>query len=119
MYLFKHETIRGMDMYQQVYDICTARQKPYAGELLQGIFKMLLEYSKVLNDNIMGHEDVVAAYAAEWSRFRIASGYCDRVCDFLNRYCTRKAPVQRISVTSKSQIAANLTVEGVRSQFVN
>nr|KAJ3422337.1 Cullin-2 [Polyrhizophydium stewartii] len=109
MYLFGERQVVGMDMYQQVYDICTARPKSHAEDLLQGIVQLLLEHTADLEESILDHDDIVSAYAVEWERFRTASDYANRVCDFLNRQFLKMASFHK---SIQAQKVLRLSVEG-------
>ncbi|EGF83770.1 hypothetical protein BATDEDRAFT_84491 [Batrachochytrium dendrobatidis JAM81] len=109
MFLLSNNHVQGMDMYQIVYDICTARPKPFVEELLQGIVQYLLGHTVRLKQLILEHEDIVSAYSAEWEQYYTASYYADRVCDFLNRHSQKRA-ASHTSV--QAQKIFNLTVQG-------
>ncbi|KAI8923153.1 Cullin [Entophlyctis helioformis] len=109
MYLFSDKAVQGMDMYQQVYDLCTARPKAFVEELLQGIVQFLLEHAAGVERTVLSHDDIVTAYAAEWNKYQTASDYANRVCDFLNRHFLKKAATHK---SAQVQRVMRLSIEG-------
>ncbi|CAG8443676.1 9696_t:CDS:10 [Ambispora gerdemannii] len=84
------DRVSGMNMFQSVYDMCTATPKPYTEKLFCAIAYFLEEYTmrkKRVSENgsILDHDDIVNAYAKEWSHYSLASDYSSRICDYLNK----------------------------------
>ncbi|KAH6568186.1 hypothetical protein BASA62_005618 [Batrachochytrium salamandrivorans] len=109
LYLFNNRKVYGMDMYQMVYDICTARPKAFVEELLQGIVQYLLDHVTELEQLIMTHEDIVSSYATQWDRYQTASHYTNRICDFLNRHTLKRAALH---TSVQAQKVLRLSLEG-------
>ncbi|KAJ3190482.1 Cullin-2 [Gaertneriomyces sp. JEL0708] len=87
MFKFRTDTgqVSGIDMFQQVYDMCTAHPKPYTEALLQAIGQFLVEHSQQVLQSILAHDDILASYAREWRQYRTATQYLNIICDYLNR----------------------------------
>ncbi|KAJ3328293.1 hypothetical protein HDU76_010208 [Blyttiomyces sp. JEL0837] len=101
-----------IDPFQQVYNMCTAYPKPFDDALFEAITIYLTEevtqtyrvssspdvMMQVLYQlrrihpcqTILDNDDFVHSYAGEWERFRVASGYVDKICDYLNRRMAKK-----------------------------
>ncbi|CAG8456136.1 9200_t:CDS:10 [Ambispora leptoticha] len=79
------DRVSGMNMFQSVYDMCTATPKPYTEKLFCSIAYFLEEYTMRKKRNILDRDDIIKAYAEEWNRYSQASIYISRICDYLNR----------------------------------
>ncbi|KAJ3300541.1 Cullin-2 [Borealophlyctis nickersoniae] len=89
MYNYANIKISGIDMFQQVYDMCTARPKPYTEQLFHCIGQFLSEHATGLAQTILQHHDLVTAYATEWEKYMTASGYTNVICQYLNRMLSK------------------------------
>ncbi|KAJ3036581.1 Cullin-2 [Rhizophlyctis rosea] len=85
MYDFANVKISGIDMFQQVYDMCTAHPRPYTEQLFASLGRFLSDRCAGCAASILLHDDIVTAYAAEWEKYRIASSYINIICQYLNR----------------------------------
>ncbi|KAJ3219380.1 Cullin-2 [Dinochytrium kinnereticum] len=92
----------GIDPYQQVYDLCTAYPKPYDDVLFDFITDFLINWVILIAERILRNEDVVSEYVKEWEKFQIATGYVDKICDYLNRLIFKKKNPHRRSTPAKS-----------------
>ncbi|ORX96529.1 Cullin 1a [Basidiobolus meristosporus CBS 931.73] len=88
--LFGFTKVSGMTMIQLVYDLCTARPRPYTERLFNSIANFLVERSKSLKESILEPEEIILAYAKEWDKYAKASQYTDSVCQYLNKLMTQK-----------------------------
>ncbi|KAJ3153178.1 Cullin-2 [Geranomyces variabilis] len=75
----------GIDMFQTVYDLCTAHPKPHSELLFQSIGEFMAQHAALTLEYIVLQDDLVTAYATAWEQYRIASGYLDVICEYLNR----------------------------------
>ncbi|KAJ3150527.1 Cullin-2 [Geranomyces michiganensis] len=75
----------GIDMFQTVYDLCTAHPKPHSERLFQSIGEFMAQHASLTLEYIVQQDDLVTAYATAWEQYRIASGYLDVICEYLNR----------------------------------
>ncbi|KAK9767992.1 hypothetical protein K7432_001722 [Basidiobolus ranarum] len=82
--------VSGMNMFQLVYDLCTARPRPYTEKLFNSIANFLVERTKIIKETILEPEDVINAYAKEWNKYFMASQYAESVCHYLNKLMTQK-----------------------------
>ncbi|KAJ3409583.1 Cullin-2 [Chytridiales sp. JEL 0842] len=96
---FKHELLnlyhhRGhktfMDPFHLVYDMCTASPRPFDDHLFDAISDFLSQEVVAICENILSHDDIVSSYAFEWERYRTASEYADKICEYLNRLLEKK-----------------------------
>ncbi|KAI9096173.1 Cullin [Phlyctochytrium arcticum] len=95
-------------MFQQVYDLCTAHPKPHTELLYQSIANFLVEHTSDVLKTLDDRDGLVAAYASEWEKYRVASFYANIICQYLNRMLSKaRAPAggvnRHASVDAKVQ----------------
>ncbi|TPX61729.1 hypothetical protein PhCBS80983_g00954 [Powellomyces hirtus] len=73
------------DMFQTVYDLCTAHPKPHSELLFQSLGEFMAEHASLTLEFVAGQDDVVTAYAGVWEQYRVASGYLSVICEYLDR----------------------------------
>ncbi|KAI8983702.1 Cullin [Pilobolus umbonatus] len=77
--------IKGMTMYQVVYDLCVAVPKPFTEEVFNGIAEYIDKHTVNECVMILAHDDIVTAYAKAFERFALAAEYMSRGCYYLDR----------------------------------
>ncbi|KAJ3085451.1 Cullin-2 [Quaeritorhiza haematococci] len=96
MYNFSNVRISGIDMFQMVYDMCTAHPKPHTELLFNSIADFLAEHATNIEQKILQHDDIVSAYAHEWEKYKTASTYANIICEYLNRMLVKLEPPYRM-----------------------
>ncbi|TPX64061.1 hypothetical protein SpCBS45565_g06144 [Spizellomyces sp. 'palustris'] len=84
--------VSGIDMFQQVYDLCTSYPKPHTELLFQSIDDLLREHVSGVLQTILSRDDVVTAYARAWEKYRVAASYANIICEYLNRMLLKMRP---------------------------
>ncbi|KAI8616210.1 Cullin [Chytriomyces sp. MP71] len=98
------DTRSFMDPFQCVYDLCTAFPKPFDEALFDAIARFLGEYAATVAERIALSQDLVSAYATEWTHYRHAAAYLDKICEYLNRIIAKKRgglPAAAASATAR------------------
>ncbi|KAI9280473.1 Cullin [Sporodiniella umbellata] len=96
IYFLSHNQpqIKGMTMYQIVYDLCVASPKSLKDELFNGIADYLQKHTLSQCNLILSHDDIVTAYAKAFDRFALAAEYMSRGCHYLDRINVSNPPVR-------------------------
>ncbi|TPX37950.1 hypothetical protein SeMB42_g06778 [Synchytrium endobioticum] len=85
MYSFNNVHVSGIDMFQMVYDMCTAAPRSHTEVLFEGISGFLRDHTTSELQKIVQHDDIVAAYATEWEKYSTASRFTNIICEYLNK----------------------------------
>ncbi|TPX34674.1 hypothetical protein SmJEL517_g02760 [Synchytrium microbalum] len=91
MYEFNNIHVSGIDMFQMVYDMCTAAPRPHTEALFDGISDFLTRHATLQLNNLLQFDDVVTAYATEWDKYSTASRFANVICEYLNRLSNNTA----------------------------
>ncbi|ORY36360.1 Cullin-domain-containing protein [Rhizoclosmatium globosum] len=97
-----------MDPFQQVYDLCTAFPKPFDDRLFDALGGFLVAKVEATRERILDHDDLVSAYALEWSRFRTAATYLDKICEYLNKIIAKKKSPSPFNTSAASMASRRL-----------
>ncbi|KAG1175897.1 hypothetical protein G6F70_001922 [Rhizopus microsporus] len=81
----KQPQIKGMTMYQIVYDLCVASPRSFSDKVFSGIAEYIDAHTVNQCRFILSHDDVVTAYANAFERFALAAEYMSRGCCYLDR----------------------------------
>jgi hypothetical protein len=84
----KQQQIKGMTMYQIVYDLCIAIPRSFADKTFTGIAEYLDRHTMNECKYMLQHDDIVTAYARAFERFALAAEYMSRGCCYLDRINT-------------------------------
>ncbi|KAI9476498.1 MAG: Cullin [Benjaminiella poitrasii] len=95
----QQQQIKGMTMYQVVYDMCIAIPRPFTEKVFIGIAEYLDRHTLNECKRILKHDDIVTAYARAFRQFALAAEYMSRGCCYLDRIITSPA----YSSNSRSQ----------------
>ncbi|KAI8904367.1 Cullin [Gorgonomyces haynaldii] len=102
-------SVRGMDLYQLVFDLCNAWPESHAERLLMGLIQFFNECAIIIRSNILQHDDIVSSYAHQWKKYQLATAYTDTVCDALNRHLAKKVNPYK---NTSAQRLLKLSVQG-------
>ncbi|CAO3682770.1 unnamed protein product [Rhizopus stolonifer] len=81
----KQPQIKGMTMYQIVYDLCVATPKSFKEDVFNGIAEYIQKHTINQCNLILSHDDIVTAYAKAFDQFALAAEYMSRGCCYLDR----------------------------------
>ncbi|KAI7901142.1 Cullin [Cokeromyces recurvatus] len=87
----KQQQIKGMTMYQVVYDMCIAIPRPFTEKVFIGIAEYLDQHTLNECKRILKHDDIVTTYARAFKQFALAAEYMSRGCCYLDRIITSPA----------------------------
>ncbi|KAJ1980983.1 hypothetical protein H4R35_000899 [Dimargaris xerosporica] len=79
------DSVSGMAMIQLVYDLCTARPRPFVEQTFNAIAQYLEDLTARMLVQIVQCDDVLRAYCHHWQQFHTASIYTDAICIYLNK----------------------------------
>lgn len=84
----KQQQIKGMTMYQVVYDMCIAIPRPFTDRVFTGIAEYIDNHTLNECKIMLTHDDIVTFYARAFERFALAAEYMSRGCCYLDRINT-------------------------------
>ncbi|CAO3629909.1 unnamed protein product [Mucor fragilis] len=84
----KQQQIKGMTMYQVVYDMCIAIPRPFTDKVFTGIAEYIDRHTVNECKMMLTHDDIVTSYARAFERFALAAEYMSRGCCYLDRINT-------------------------------
>lgn len=80
------DNVKGMKLYQLVYDMCVATPKPYTETLFNRIAAYLCHLTTdMLQSLLLDPVSILSAYNHHFQRYAFASFCLDKICDYLNR----------------------------------
>ena len=73
-------SIKGMDLFQMVYDLCNAHPTPFAQQLYLKISEFLTRQCQLVTSRITQPTDnLIGLYLTEWDQYSIASAYANMI----------------------------------------
>ncbi|KAJ1974561.1 hypothetical protein H4R34_004675 [Dimargaris verticillata] len=109
------DSVSGMEMIQLVYDLCTARPRPFVEQTFNAIAQYLEDLTARMLVQIVQCDDVLRAYCHHWQQFHTASIYTDAICIYLNKQLQKLATARAEAdqLPSLSRVGAGSSGLGV------
>ena len=108
------EVLSGIELYQMTFDMCNAHPQSHGEQLLLGIIQFLKETVTIIRQQVWARSDIIFAYAKHWTKYQIASGYLNVICECLNRQMKKRVTPFK-TVHSPPQNPEKYTVQEVSS----
>eukprot|EP00127_Corallochytrium_limacisporum_P004202 Clim_evm147s157 gene=Clim_evmTU147s157 len=99
------QKIRWFDVYQDIYDLCTAHPNPHQERVYKKLKKFIQDHVNNIRERIDAQQsDILSVYHQEWERFLRGSMYLDQIFGYVNKhYVMVKKQDEKVSAYSSQK----------------